>query len=259
MRSTRYNQFHHKVIKQSMTLVRENVTSLYEQIVSVLRREIGQGIYEPSGKLPSEAELGGRFGVSRVTIRLAIDKLVKEKLVERKQGKGTFVAAKRLQHGLNILRGFYDSLARQGVSAEMKLLCMQETDVPSELHSVFGAALAKCLYLERLHLVDGHPVALAQTHLLPEAMTITHEQVANTPSYDMLESLLGWHIQRADMAISATAATADIANTLDVKKHSPLLVMKRTSWLDDGRACESTIFYIRPERYEFIMSSTGDA
>lgn len=59
------------------------------------------------------------------------------------------------------------------------------------------------------------------------------------------------------MAISATAATFDIAEHLGIRKQAPLLVMKRTSWLDDGRACESTVFYIRPERYEFLVSSSA--
>lgn len=240
-----------------MTLLREHVTSLYEQIVSVLRLEIEQGRYDPSGKMPSEAALGERFGVSRVTVRLAIDRLVKEMLVERKQGKGTFVVGQRLQHGLNVLRGFYDSLAQQGVVAEMTLLSRQERAAPVAIQSILGSGLNPCLYLERLHLVDGQPIALAYTYALPEALVISHAQAASHPSYDLFESRLGWHIQRADMAISATAATAELAQHLEVRKHSPLLVMRRTSWLVDGRACETTAFYIRPERYEFLVSSSA--
>ena len=155
-----------------MTLLRENVTSLYEQIVSVLRHEIEQGLFEPSGKLPSEALLGERFQVSRVTVRLAIDRLVKEKCVERKQGKGTFVVAKRLQHGLNVLRGFYDSLAGQGVVAEMQLLQRSEIVLPATIRPLLGEDIESCLYLERLHKVDGQSVAFAQTYALPEALVI---------------------------------------------------------------------------------------
>jgi GntR family transcriptional regulator len=238
-----------------MTLLRENVTSLYEQIVNVLHHEIEQGLFEPSGKLPSEAQLGERFQVSRVTVRLAIDKLVKENRVERKQGKGTFVVAKQLQHGLNVLRGFYDSLSGQGVVAEMQLLQRLEVELPETIRPLLGEDVQSCLYLERLHKVDGQAVAFAQTYALPEALVITHEQAASHPSYGLFESLLGWHIQRADMAITATAATADIAKHLGIRKQSPLLVMKRTSWLGDERACEATVFYIRPERYEFLVSN----
>ncbi|WP_341315354.1 GntR family transcriptional regulator [Paraburkholderia sp. IMGN_8] len=242
-----------------MTLVREHITSLYEQIAGTLRGEIERGSYEPSGKLPSEAELSKRFSVSRVTVRLAIGKLAAENLVERKQGKGTFATAKRLQHRLDVLRGIYDSLARQGAAPQMELLRMEECDVPPGLQGVFGREVETCVYLERLHSVDGKPVALAQTCLLPEARTISHEQAASMPSYEMLESLLGWRIERADMSITAVAAPAETARVLGVSRLAPLMVMKRTSYLTDGRACESTVFHIRPERYEFVVSSTMSA
>ncbi|ASL42192.1 HTH-type transcriptional repressor YvoA [Burkholderia sp. AD24] len=239
-----------------MTLARENVTSLYDQIAGTLRGEIENGSYEPSGKLPSEAELSERFGVSRVTVRLAIGKLAEEKLVERKQGKGTFASGKRMQHRLDVLRGFYDSLARQGADPHMKLLRMEPgKKLPAELAGVFGDEIATAVYLERLHSVDGVSVALAQTWLLPEAETISEQLAETKPSYEIIESFPGWKIARADMSITAVAACAELARSLQIAEHSPLLVMKRTSQLTDGRVCESTLFHIRPESYEFVVSS----
>lgn len=139
-----------------MSLVRENVTSLYDQIAGTLRGEIENGSFEPSGKLPSEAELSERFGVSRVTVRLAIGKLADEKLVERKQGKGTFASGKRMQHRLDVLRGFYDSLARQGTEPQMRLLRMQPgKKLPADMAGVFANEVKTAVYLERLHSVDG--------------------------------------------------------------------------------------------------------
>jgi GntR family transcriptional regulator len=242
-----------------MTLLRDNATSLYEQIASTLRGEIEHGMYEPSGKLPSEAELSERFAVSRVTVRLAIGRLAADQLVERKQGKGTFATARRLQYPLGVLRGFYDSLARQGAAPQMTLLCMEERAVPADLERVFAAGVKGCVYLERLHSVDDEPIALAQTHMLPEARAISREQAATTPSYDMIESLPGWRIEGADMSITAVAAAAELARKLKVAKHAPLLVMKRTTRLTDQRVCESTLFHIRPEHYEFVVSSTLNA
>ncbi|MFL9996541.1 GntR family transcriptional regulator [Paraburkholderia sediminicola] len=239
-----------------MSLVRENVTSLYDQIAGTLRGEIENGSYEPSGKLPSEAELSERFGVSRVTVRLAIGKLADEKLVERKQGKGTFASGKRMQHRLDVLRGFYDSLARQGAEPQMKLLRMQPgKKLPAEMAGVFANEVKTAVYLERLHSVDGVSVALAQTWLLPEAETISEQLAQTRPSYEIIESMPGWKIARADMSITAVAASAAIARSLQTTEHAPLLVMKRISRLTDGRVCESTLFHIRPERYEFVVSS----
>ncbi|WP_206952479.1 GntR family transcriptional regulator [Trinickia acidisoli] len=242
-----------------MALVREDVTSLYEQIARTLQEEIERGVYEPSGKLPSEAQLSERFAVSRVTVRLALGGLTDAHVVERKQGKGTFTTKRRLRHRLDLLRGFYDSLAAQGVSARMELLRIEECEVPPGLRAAFAVDVARCVYLERLHSVDDVPVALAQTCLLPEAGAIAREEAASLPSYEILERVPGWRIVDADMSVTAVAAAHDVAAYLDTPPHAPLLVLRRTSRLADGRTCEATVFHIRPHRFELLMRSGMEA
>lgn len=241
-----------------MTVVREDVTSLYMQIAATLRDEMERGVYEPTGRLPSESELGERFGVSRVTVRLAIGCLANAGLVERKQGKGTFARRRRLRHRLDVLGGFHHSLTRQGVPVQMELLRLDECAVPPGLREAFAPDVVSCVYLERLHRVDGEPVALAQTCMLPETRTVSREQAATLPSYEMIELLPGWRIADADMSVTAVGAPADVAVWLDVREGAPLLLMRRASRLEDGRTCEATVFHIRPERYEFVVSA-GDA
>lgn len=241
-----------------MTLMREDVTSLYEQIAATLQEEIERGAYEPSGKLPSESELVERFAVSRVTVRLALGRLTDAHVVERKQGKGTFVKQRRLQHRLDELRGFYDSLAAQGARASMELLRIETCEVPPGLRETFAADVTRCLYLERLHRVDDAPVALAQTCTLPEANSLSRDDVAVLPSYEMLERL-GWHVVDAQMSVTAVAAGHDLAAYLDVPPGAPLLVLRRTSRLADGRACEATVFHIRPERFDLLVRSGLEA
>jgi GntR family transcriptional regulator len=242
-----------------MTLVRDDVTSLYEQIATTLQGEIERGAYEPSGKLPSEAELSERFEVSRVTVRLALGRLTDAQVVERKQGKGTFATQRRLQHRLDVLRGFYESMAAQGVRARMELLRMEECEVPPGLKDTFAPDVLHCLYLERLHVVDDVPVAVAQTCMLPEASELARAEAAALPSYELLERLPGWRIVDAQMTITAVAAAEDIALRLDVPANAPLLVLRRTSRLADGRTCESTVFHIRPERFDLVARSGLEA
>ncbi|HHX4055093.1 MAG: GntR family transcriptional regulator [Burkholderia contaminans] len=242
-----------------MTLVRDDATSLYEQIATTLRDEIEQGVYEPTGKLPSEAQLSERFQVSRVTVRLALDRLADARIVERKQGKGTFAAKQRLRHRLDVLRGLHDSIAGQGARARMELLRMETCDVPPGLRQVFAADVTRCIYLERLHWVDDEPIALAQTCLLPEASDVAYAQADSMPTYELLEQLLGWRIADADMSVTAVAAPDDIAALLTTGKLAPLLVLRRTSRLADGRTCESTLFHIRPERFDLVVRSGVEA
>ncbi|WP_191488498.1 GntR family transcriptional regulator [Pseudomonas sp. FEN] len=237
----------------STPILRDSSTSLYEQIAQQLLEEIQRGAYDPSGKLPSEAELGQRFAVSRVTIRLAVGKLCDDGVVERKQGKGTFVATKQVRHGLDALRSFHEALLLQGLKPSMRVLDHQLQSVPEALCGLFAGA-EQCLRLERLHLVDDEPIALGRSYLPAGLADVVWSEAENRPIYSILESVTGSAVTRADMAIRAQDADKHLARTLNVKRGAALLVMERTSYFADGRCCDRTTFLIRPERYAFVLS-----
>lgn len=237
----------------STPILRDSSTSLYEQIAHQLLEEIQRGAYEPSGKLPSEAALGQRFAVSRVTIRLAVGKLSDDGVVERKQGKGTFVAAKQVRHGLDALRSFHEALLLQGLKPSMRVLDHQLQPVPEALCGLFAGA-EHCLLLERLHFVDDEPIALGRSHLPTELANVLWGEAEHRPIYSILESIIGSPVTRADMAIRAQEADRHLAQALKVKRGAALLVMERTSYFADGRCCDRTTFFIRPERYAFVLS-----
>jgi GntR family transcriptional regulator len=237
------------------TLARENAAALYLQISSLLHEEISRGLYDPSGKLPSEAELCKRFAVSRVTVRLALDKLAEENVVERKQGKGTFVAGKQLRHGLDTLRSFHESLRIQGLNPEMRLIARHIVNTPDNVRSALGVNMEKSLLLERLHVVDGEPVALGRSYLPVEVDSLSWEETEQQPTYAILESLTGLRVVRADIGISAQSADKVLAETLKISVGMPLLVMRRLSYLANEDCCDHSVFYIRPQHYEFVMSS----
>lgn len=239
-----------------MHLIRENIASLYEQIASLLREEIQQGRFEPTGKLPSEAALCLRFGVSRVTVRLALARLEQEGTVARKQGKGTYAAGKQLRHGLDQLRSFHESLLQQGLQAEMRLLSREIVDAPGGALSVMGDEDGRCLRLLRLHLLDGAPLAVGRSYLPLLMDAADRERMERTPSYAILQELTGQAVARADLAIKVGQADAELATALEVVEGAPLLVMERSSYFADGACCDRSQFYIRPERYEFVIKTS---
>lgn len=240
---------------QSFALVRENPTALYLQIASILREEINSDLYEPTGKLPSEAELVTRFAVSRITVRLALDKLVEEKVVERKQGKGTYVFNKQLRHGLDTLRSFHESLLIQGLNPQMRLLSRNLIKLPEVVKKAFGHQTEEGLFIERLHLVDDQPIALGISYLDQSVASLSAALIEKKPSYKAIEEMTGLPVARADISITAQLANEKHAQLLNITTGMPLLVMKRTSYLSDGKCCDYSIFYIRPEQYEFVLSS----
>ena len=241
----------HALDASAVTLQRDSSTSLYEQIAQQLLTEIQQGHFGALGKLPSESELVERFQVSRVTIRLALAKLGDDGVVERKQGKGTFVAAQQVRHDLDALRSFHDSLLLQGLAPTMRLLAHRRVAVPDELTELFSEA---CVMVERLHYVDDEPIAFARSYLTAELADVDWPSVEQEPLYSVLERVTGHPVVRADMAIRAREADKKLAEHLGIKRGTALLVMQRTSWFDEQQCCDRTTFYIRPERYEFVLS-----
>jgi len=235
----------------TVTLQRESSTSLYEQIAQQLLQEIQQGAFGPTGKLPSEAELVARFAVSRVTIRLALGKLGDDGVVERKQGKGTYVAAQQVRHDLDALRSFHESLLLQGLKPSMRLLGHRLQAVPAELGGLFSG---KCVSVERLHFVDDEPIAFAVSYLVGDVEPVDWNEMAEVPLYSLLEQVTGRPVARADIAIRAREADKLLAGHLGVKRGTALLVMERTSWFADGQCCDRSTFFIRPERYAFVLS-----
>jgi GntR family transcriptional regulator len=125
--------------------------------------------------------------------------------------------------------------------------------VPESLRAVFAEA-EDCLLLERLHFVDDEPIALGRSHLPAELASVVWTEVEHQPIYSILESITGMAVTRADLAIRAQEADKSLASALHVKRGAALLVMERTSRFADGRCCDRTTFFIRPERYAFVLS-----
>ena len=172
-----------------MALLRQNATTLYQQIADRLRRDIAHGRFEPTGRLPSEAEIGTRFDVSRVTVRLALKKLEEEGLIDRQKGKGTFTSGKRVRHELSTLRSFHETLRRQGLNATMQVNDVKTVKTPDALRQLFGSRRLLCVLLQRLHLVDRAPIAFGSSYLPVRHADLQEYDVNGMPAYSIISNL----------------------------------------------------------------------
>jgi GntR family transcriptional regulator len=226
---------------------RDAPTSLYAQIAAALRQDIAAGRFEPSGRLPSEAELRTRFDVSRVTVRLALAALERDGLIDRRKGKGTFTSGKQVRHALDTLRSFHESLKLQGFRAEIRLI---KTGLDADPG---GASLS--FRVERLHLADGKPIAVGVSRLPSALNDLDWSALADRPLYAVFEEELGVTLERAEFAVGLGMADASLANLLEITVGQPLLTLERTSFDAEGRCVDHSIFHIRPERYQFTIAS----
>ncbi|WP_009522489.1 GntR family transcriptional regulator [Imbroritus primus] len=240
-----------------MQVNRDTAVSLYQQIADALTRQIEEGAFAASGKLPSEHALMERFQVSRVTVRQAIDCLLRDGHVVKKQGKGTFVKTQKVQHDLHTLRGFYDALIEQGIEPRTRLLEFSSVTPPPAIRKLFGDVDGPFFRMKRVYMVDEAPIALAWAYLPPEAARVSWEQADIKPVYSILEHVLDIRVTRANVRIRVQQAGAEIGKALGFAPSAPVLVMERESFDVHGAVKEQTTFYIRPDRYEFTLSSYG--
>jgi GntR family transcriptional regulator len=241
----------------SPVLERDSTTPLYEQIAARLKHEINSGRFSANGRLPSESELTQRFGVSRVTARQATAMLLQEGYVQRKQGKGTFVAGQKLKHELHSMRGFYDSLLAQGVEPVTRLLEFVGVCAPELVASGLAGPGGACYFLRRLYVVDGTPIAMVCAHLPPETAKVSWQQASEYPIYAILERLLAVRVVSTTVRIRAQPAGAKVGRELGLGPRAPILIMERQSLCEQNKVKEQTCFYIRPENYEFLLTAQG--
>ena len=224
---------------------------LWIQAAALIREQIENGTLRAGSRLPPERELCQQLGISRVTLRKALNQLVDAGELNASHGRGWYVAkslAKR--EWPNTLESFTETAARMGLPPQSEVLRAEAVpatfDEAEELSMVPGTGL---FHLERVRLLDGVPIALDMTRVpvsvLPEASQTDFSAVS---LYRTLAAT-GAEPVRADSTIEAREADAAEARHLRISAGMPLLVMHQVSYDAAGRPLfASTIKYVG-ERY----------
>jgi GntR family transcriptional regulator len=247
------------VSAQSRSLAREGGVSLYAQIRERLRNETMQ--MTPGSAILPEIELERNFGVSRITIRRAIDDLVQEGILVRKQGKGTFVQGPKLTHELNAVTSWTEQLRMLGFTAQTADLQIRGVEaslaLAKELRISRGDQLSM---VTRLRLANGEPMSL-MTNYLPAALVpdLARKFVKGESLYDLLNQVYGLIPDVAVDKVETRLPTRDEAKRLMTPARTPVLCVNRISYLTDGTPLEKSVVISRGDRYQYQVSLRGRA
>jgi GntR family transcriptional regulator len=230
---------------------------LYYQLRQALLEEIRGGNLRAGDRLPTEADIGRRYGVSRATIRQALGQLEAEGVIHRIQGLGTFVATPKIRH-VPLLTSFSELVASQGFVPSHRVLESSVAGAPPDVAAELGLADgAACRFLRRILFADGKPVGLAETWLPQDALGGHHELfeqggLDGGSLYEVLQSEpLGLVLDHAVETISPTVADAATARLLSCRARTPVLEIRRVTFTPDGRPVESTHLRFVGDRYEY--------
>jgi GntR family transcriptional regulator len=230
---------------------------LYVQLREALRSQIEEQGLRPGDRLPTEVELEARYGVSRSTIRQAVGELEAEGLLRRVQGKGTFVAAPKIQH-LPVLTSFSELLRSQGHRPSHRLL--RSTIVPASPQVAHDLALDEGLpgrHLERLLVADDQPVGVSRTWL-PLAVLGDHDAYIDRGVHDggslyrlLADSSPELVPNRGTETIQPALAGPEESRLLGCEPGTPLLEIRRCTWTATDLPLERTQLVFVPGRYEY--------
>ena len=240
---------------------RSTAVARHEQISDWLRAQIERGDPAAHEQLPSEKALGEQFGVSRITVRRALQTLENEGLIYRRQGLGSFVAEPPIRQGLVRLTDFDQDMTRAGLRASSRVLHHEtealQPDVAAKLSLDMGTAAVR---LDRVRLGDGLPVAFDRTWLpLFYGQLLEGHDLAETTIYRILETEYGIPILGGRYRIEAANAPSDVAAVLEVPERRALLVVNRLSYTIAERPVYFQKRYYRSDRvaYELELSRKG--
>lgn len=224
----------------------------YVQLRQRLESGIESGVLAPNSSLPPEREIAEITELSRVTVRKAIQELVREGLIEQRQGSGSFIREplSRMEQSLSHLTSFSEDMAQRGLDTTSRWL---ERGVflatPTEIRGLDLDDGAEVARIYRLREAGGRPMALERASLpldiLPNPLDVT------TSLYEVLNAR-GLRPVRAMQKISAINLEAREAELLGVAEGAAGLSIERTSYLASGRVAELTRSLYRGDAYDFV-------
>jgi GntR family transcriptional regulator len=202
---------------------------IYRELAESLREDIESGSYGAGSLLPSEASLGASFGVSRVTVRKALESLRSDGLVEYRQGLGWMVAGEPIPQSLDALVSIERQLADTGRASVREITDFGFVAAPPVVAPFLGP---RVLEVGRVNLVDGQPFARVTVWCREDlGLDVSRADVARSSFYD----LLGEGPARAVQTIGAEAMDPTDAELLGVPTGSPALIVRRVTYGADGR------------------------
>jgi GntR family transcriptional regulator len=225
---------------RKQVLTRQRVLELIDQL------QVGEAI-------PSERRLSSDLGISRLTVRAALDDLVRDGYLERRHGAGTFVSEPKIAQQLT-LTSFSEDMRRRGMVAGSRTIELREIHAGATVGRALNISPdARVVLIRRLRLADGEPMALETLHV-PAALVpgLTHEVLENSSFYDLLERDYGVVIANGTQTIEPTVTSEEESELLGVPLHSPAFLFERTSHSEDGATVEFVRSLYRGDRYRLV-------
>ena len=241
-------------------LDQQSAIPLHAQIEKHLRRLISLEEYKNGNNLlPKEVTLSKKLGVSRNTVRQAVNTLVNEGLIERKKGVGSKVVHKKITTRLDNWISFTKEMRNQGIDVVNYMVQNTLVNAPNEIND--GLAISQSKEIWKLEKIRGSKDAkyLYSVSYFHPRVGITGKENFNTPLYELLEKEHDVIVSTSKEKISAITASKKISLLLDVEKETPILKRERIVCDLGDRPVEYNIVYYRTNYFTYDIEIKRDS
>lgn len=227
--------------------------TIFLDIANELHKRINEGVYVTSQKLPSEYDLAEEFGVSRLTIRKAIDSLISQNILVKEKGKGTYVMKQpKIASGLGGLYGFTEAAKRQGKRSKTKIIeCTIADQMPEKVKQAFGKyADEKIIHLVRQRFLEDEPMTVEDIYVLQRYVSESSiEQLEEQSLFSEIEKNI--EIGYSHQEVEAILVTEDLSRLLNVEVGQPLLLVHSLTYSPSAKPILYDTSFYRADKYTF--------
>ena len=233
----------------------QSALPLYYQIKQNLLEMVTSGKILPGSLLPSEGEMGEYYGVARLTVRQAVGELVREGILLRERGRGTFVAHPKTIHPMVSPSSFSERIRKSGQTPSSKVLSFEVLPFTSELSGHLDAKPGDLVYkLKRIRYADGEPHMIQTTYLAKDRFPdLDKVDFSHTSLYATLEERYSCTITTADKVFEPVLLTKEEAIKLETHTGTPALIMEMDSFDQYGNRTEFTQAVVRGDKARILF------
>jgi GntR family transcriptional regulator len=203
--------------------------------------------------IPAERQLAVDLGVSRLTVRAALDELVRDGYLDRRHGSGTYITEPKIAQPLT-LTSFSEDMRRRGMTPGSRTLELTATTAGARLaHRLGVSPETRLIRVKRLRLADSQPMAMEVLHV-PESLVpgLTRQDFEDHSFYELLRERYGITIASGTQSIEPTVTSEEESEVLNVPLHTPAFLFERTTLSESGRIVEFVRSIYRGDRYRLV-------
>jgi len=233
---------------------------LHHQVYLDLLASLDAGRWAPGRQLPTERDLAEHYGCSLITVRRALDELVREGRIERTRGRGTFVLHPRMDRDIAGRASFAEEMRQRGLDPQTRLISARPQSASVSVAAALGIeAGSPILYLERLRLASAEPYLLEQVHLPAERFPgLLSMDLEHSSLYELLSTRYDTQVVRAREALEPVLLRAREARLLEQRRGAAALLIEGIAFDADGAPVEFGRTFVRGDRSRYFVEREVD-